>query len=407
MTTQMATNAELKARAERVLMDCYGTREVVLVRGENALVWDADGNEYLDFLQGIASNNLGHCHPAIVEAVKRQAETLMHVSNMHLNQPLIELSEAVCAKTGMTKGVFLNSGAEASETAMKLARLWAHRKFGPHKHTILVFSGAFHGRTYGALTGTWEPKFREGFGPLVPGFRFVKFNDVEDLEKNWDDTVCAVVIEPIQGNGGINVATTEYLQALRAKCTERGACLVIDEVQCGMGRSGRAFAYEYAGIEPDVLVLAKALGGGLAIGACFGRGEFGHVFTPGSHGTTFGGNPLACAAGVAACKELFRDEVNAEVRRLGCLLWGVLERVQKAHPDVIDLIRGLGLMQGVVLRKNVAGIRQHLLNNRLLLAPCANVVLRFLPPVTVSEAQIEEAGRRFEAAIADWKRAGL
>lgn len=403
-TAVESTNASWRERADKCLMPAYGARELTLVRGDGTEVWDAEGRRYLDFVQGIAANNLGHCHPVVVEAIRRQSEVLMHTSNIFLNEPSVELAELLAATTGLTKAMFMNSGTEATESAIKLARYWARKKFGPAKHTILTFTGSFHGRTYAAMSGTWDDKVREGFDPLAPGFRFVELNDLEDLDAKWDDTVCAVMIETVQGQGGIRPASDDFMRALRQRCTERRACFVVDEVQCGMARSGKPFAYMYSGVTPDVLVMAKALGGGFPIGAIMGGGEFADAFAKGSHGTTFGANPLACAAAIASCNELFDEGLLAQCRELGSHFWTKLDRIVEAHPDVCDHVRGRGLMLGLVLKVPALDVAPFFRKAGLLTAPTAKVVVRLLPPLVVTREQLDEAAAMIEAGIVEYER---
>lgn len=393
---------ELRDRADAVLMPNYGRRDCTLVRGRGALAYDADGREYLDFVQGIAVNNLGHCHPAIVEAIQRQAETLIHCANGVLIEPQIELAELLCQASGMTKAFFANSGAEVTEGAIKLTRLWARKRGHTDRTTIITFTGSFHGRTYGAMSATYSKKVREGFEPFAPGFRFAEYNSLEDVDAKWDDSVCGVILETIQGEGGVRPSTIPFLLGLRERCTARGACLIVDEVQCGMSRSGKPFAFQYAGITPDVVPVAKALGGGVPIGALLAHGEFADVFHKGSHGTTFGGNPLACAAGVAACRELFRPELLQSVGELGCHLWGRLEAIARRHPHLCDHVRGKGLMQGLVLKVNALDLPPVGRRHGILVNATAETVVRVLPPLIVTREQIDLFTERLEAALVEY-----
>ncbi|HNM47330.1 MAG TPA: aminotransferase class III-fold pyridoxal phosphate-dependent enzyme, partial [Candidatus Sumerlaeota bacterium] len=254
-------------------MPNYGSRDVCMVRGEGARVWDADDKSYLDFVSGIAVNNLGHCHPAVVKAIQDQAAKLIHTSNGVLLEPQIELAELLCRETGMTKAMFGNSGCEVTEGAIKLSRIWGREGFKESKHKIMVFTGSFHGRTYGAMSATYSPKVRKGFDPFVPGFIFAEFNNIADVDAKWEDDICCVMLETIQGEGGVRPATTEFLQGLQKRCRERKAVFICDEVQCGMGRTGKRMAYMHAGVTPDVIPIAKALGGGFPIGGLLARGE--------------------------------------------------------------------------------------------------------------------------------------
>jgi len=396
----------LKERAERVLMPNYGSRDVTIVRGKGSWAWDADGNQYLDFVSGIAVNNLGHSHPAVVEAIERQAREVIHTSNGVLIEKQIELAELLCEATGMEKAMFANSGAEVTEAAIKLARLWSVEKFRPSRYKIMVFTGSFHGRTYGAMSATYSPKVRKGYEPFVPGFVFAEFNNLDDVKAKWDDDICAVMLETVQGEGGVRPATPEFLRGLRELCTERQAVFVCDEVQCGMGRTGKPMAYQHAGVEPDLVPLAKAIAGGVPLSGLLARGEFGAVFTKGRHGTTFGGGPLACAAGVAATKVLFDPAFLTEVGRKGCKMWGLLAAIAKDFPDHCDHVRGLGLMQGLVMKKNVMDFPVIARRHGLLVNATADTVLRILPACIVTDEELEEGARRLRAAIAEFAAAG-
>ncbi len=404
MTQQTVPDtALLREKAGRYLMPNYGTRDIALVHGEGVRVRDSDGKEYLDFLAGIGVNNLGHCHPAVVAAIKRQAETLLHVSNGFLIAQQIELAERLCANLGMDKALFANSGAEVTEAAIKLARLWSRNKFGEGRHTIMVFTNSFHGRTFGALSATYSPKVREGFDPYLPGFVFAEFNNLADVDEKWDDSVCAVMLETVQGEGGIRPATAEFLRGLRQRCTERSAALVCDEVQCGMGRTGRRMAYQWAEVLPDMVPVAKALGGGVPIGALLARGEFADTFQKGSHGTTFGGNPLVCAAALAATEILFEEGFLAEVGRKGCSLWGHLEGIIADFPDICAEVRGAGLMQGLVLKVPALAFPPIARKHGLLLNATAETVVRLLPPLVVSDEDLEEGADKLRAALSEFQ----
>lgn len=384
-------------------MPNYGTRDTAIVRGEGVRMWDAEGTEYLDFLSGIGVNSLGHCHPAVVAAIREQAATLLHTSNGVLIEPQVRLAEFLCAETGMDRAMFANSGAEVTEAAIKLCRLWAREKHGPDRHRVMVFTNAFHGRTFGAMSASFSAKVREGFEPLLPGFVFATFNSLEDVDAKWDDTIAGVMVETVQGEGGVRPAEAKFLQGLRQRCTERRAVLVCDEVQCGMGRSGRKMAYMHSGIEPDVVPLAKALGGGVPIGALLARGEFADVLTRGRHGTTFGGNPLACAAGLAASRLLFDEGLLESVGRKGCRLWGHLLGIIERHPDLCDQVRGVGLMQGLVLKVDATPVPAIARRHRLFVNATAGNVVRLLPPLIISEEEIDEGAEKLEAALTEYE----
>lgn len=382
-------------------MPNYGSRDMALLHGAGCRVWDADGNEYLDFLAGIAVNNLGHCHPAVVRAIQRQAETLIHVANGVLIDSQVELAELLCRETGMDKAMFANSGAEVTEGAIKMARLWGREVAGGDRHKVMVFNGSFHGRTYGAMSATYSPKVRKGFEPFVPGFVFADLNDIADVDAKWDDQICAVMLETVQGEGGIRPATDTFLRELRQRCTDRKAAFICDEVQCGMGRSGRKMAYMFSGVEPDIVPVAKALGGGFPIGALLARGEFADIFTKGRHGTTFGGNPLACAAAVAASKELFREDLLREVGRKGCKLWGLLNKLIAEFPDLCDHVRGVGLMQGLVLKVNAMDLPAMARQHRIIINATAETVIRLLPPLIITDDEIQEGFEKLRATLLD------
>lgn len=399
-----ALTDNLKSSAVQYLMPNYGVRDVAMIRGEGVRVWDSDGKEYLDLLAGIGVNNLGHCHPAVVSALQEQAARLIHVSNGVLIQPQVELAELLCKQTGMDKALFANSGAEVTEASIKLARLWSRKKVGENRHKIIVFNGGFHGRTYGAMSATYSPKVRDGFDPFVPGFIFANFNDLDDVRAKWDGEVCAVMVETVQGEGGIQPCTPEFLAGLRELCTERNAALICDEVQCGMGRTGRRMAYMHSSVQPDIVPVAKALGGGIPMGAVLARGEFADVFQKGNHGTTFGGNPLATAAGLASTRIIFQDEFLAEVGAKGCKLWGYLESIKADFPDLCDHIRGLGLMLGLVMKVDCIDLVKIARAHGLIINVTAQKVVRLLPPLIISEADLAEGAEKLRAAISDFSK---
>lgn len=398
-TPTQSRNAALKARAEAALMPNYGSRDVCMVRGEGARVWDADDKSYLDFVSGIAVNNLGHCHPAVVKAIQDQAAKLIHTSNGVLLEPQIELAELLCRETGMTKAMFGNSGCEVTEGAIKLSRIWGREGFKESKHKIMVFTGSFHGRTYGAMSATYSPKVRKGFDPFVPGFIFAEFNNIADVDAKWEDDICCVMLETIQGEGGVRPATTEFLQGLQKRCRERKAVFICDEVQCGMGRTGKRMAYMHAGVTPDVIPIAKALGGGFPIGGLLARGEFADVLTKGRHGTTFGGNPLACATALASTRIIFDDGFLDGVWQKGMKLRQCLQDVAKEFPDLCDHVRGIGLMQGLVLKVNALEVPTLARKHGLVINATAETVLRVLPPLTVTDGELEEFALKLRATL--------
>ena len=392
------TSAEIIGQSAAHEMGVYARLPVALVRGRGSEVWDADGKRYLDFFAGIAVNNLGHCHPAVVEAIRRQAGTLLHTSNVYYSAPVTELA-ALLARHSFAERMFVcNSGAEANEAAMKLARRWGADR-GGGRYELLAASGSFHGRTFTTLTATGQEKYQRGFQPLLPGIRFVPFDDLDATEAAVRDETVAIMVEPIQGEGGVNVPGPDYLAGLRALAERRKLLLIFDEVQCGMGRTGQLFAHEHAGVTPDIMTLAKALGGGLPIGAMCTTERIAAVFTPGSHASTFGGNPLTCAAAVAALTELAQPAFLARVRELGGYLRERLETLAARVP-MIRQVRGRGLMLGTELDRQGAPIVQRCLEAGLLINCTAERVLRFLPPLVITRAEIDEGLGILEGTLA-------
>jgi len=378
----IASNVDGQARWQASLMDNYGTPALTLVRGEGAYVWDADGNRYLDLVGGIAVNALGHAHPAVVAAVTAQVQTLGHTSNLYVNPVTVELAEEllhVAGLTGQAKVLFCNSGAEAVEAALKLTRLTGRTK-------LVACDGAFHGRTMGALTLTGQQPKRAPFEPLVPDVVHVPFGDADALAAEVDDRTAAVVIEPVLGEGGVHPAPAGYLQAARRLTSDAGALLVLDEVQTGVGRLGSWFAFQQAGITPDVITLAKGLGGGLPLGACIGVGAAGDLLRPGHHGTTFGGNPVCCAAGLAVLRTIAADGLCERAAALGKEITAGVEAI--GHPLVSE-VRGSGLLLGIgftgPVAAAVAGAAQsagYLVNN---VQPDA---VRLAPPLVLDAEQV-------------------
>ena len=371
------------------LMPTYARLPVRFVRGEGARLWDEDGREYLDALSGIAVCGLGHAHPAVTRALCEQAGTLVHTSNLYGIPRQEALADRLAAVTGMERAFFANSGAEANEAAIKLARLHGHRR-GIRKPAIIVTEGSFHGRTLATLTATGSRKVQAGFEPLVAGFVRVPFDDLEavaNVARNHDDVV-AVLVEPVQGEGGVRVPDPGYLPGLRALCDEQGWLLMLDEIQTGAGRTGRWLACQHSGVLPDVLTLAKGLGNGVPIGACLARGEAADVFAPGNHGSTFGGNPLACAAALAVLDTLEKDGLVATAERLGRRM---LDGLGAALAGVsgVDDIRGLGLMLAVELDRPCGELVLRALERGLLINVTAERVIRLLPPLILADAQAD------------------
>jgi len=393
----VSLQGDILEEAAEVMFQNYRSLPLVLTRGEGCRVWDAEGRSYLDFVAGIAVVNLGHCHPAVVAAVREQAARLMHVSNLYVNEPAVKLARWLVDHSFADRVFFCNSGTEAMEAALKLVRRHAFVSGRSAARRIVVARNSFHGRTMGALSATMQPQYHEGFEPLVPGFTAVPFNDAEALRKALDEETCAVVLEPVQGEGGVLPATRAYLQAAREACTEKGVPLVLDEIQTGMGRTGKLFAYEQFGIEPDVMVLAKGLGNGFPIGALLARDEIARCFTPGSHGATFGGNPLASAAALATCEAL-AGGVIAHGARMGMVLRARLDDLASRFPFIKE-VRGLGLHLAAETDIDCRPVLDACIARGLLANVIQGKILRFVPPLIVTEAEIDEAMATLEAAL--------
>lgn len=386
----MSNSANWIARGEHVIARTYGRYPLVPIRGEGCRLWDADGKEYLDFLAGVAVNNLGHCHPRVVEALQHQAETLLHCSNFYHIPQQIELAELLTANSFADRVFFCNSGAEANEAAMKLARKYSFEKQGPGRSGIITALESFHGRTIGAISATGQEKVRTGFAPTVPGFSYVPFGDIEAMRAAVSAETCAILLEPIQGEGGVNLPPSGYLQQVRDLCDENQLLLIFDEVQVGCGRTGHLFAYQHDAVEPDIMTLAKALGGGPPIGAMLTREEISASFGPGTHGSTFGGNPLIAAAGVATMKVLLDGHVLDNCIAVGAYLKFRLEQLKKEF-TFIRQVRGRGLMLGVELTIDGADIVVRAMQKGLLINCTMGRVLRLVPPLIVSRSEIDQA----------------
>jgi predicted acetylornithine/succinylornithine family transaminase len=384
-------------------MNTYGERALCLVRGKGSRVWDADGKEYLDFLAGISVNNLGHCHPAIVRAIREQSKVLIHCSNLYMILPQIELAKTLVEHSFAKKCFFANSGTEANEGAIKLARLYSRNKYGEGRYEIVSMNQSFHGRTMGSLSATGQEKVQKGFEPLLEGFRFGEFNDINSVRQLISDKTCAVILEPVQGEGGVIPATKEFLKEIRSLCDEKDLVLILDEIQCGLGRIGTNFAYEYYEILPDVVTLAKALGGGVPIGAILARAPFSDVFSPGKHAHTFGGNPLASAAALAYVTELFDKNIASRAAETGRYLMTQLQDLA-ARYDVIKEVRGLGLMLALVLDHPAEQLYKRCMSKGLLVNCTCEKIIRLLPPLTITKEDCDEATGILESALSEEKR---
>jgi acetylornithine/N-succinyldiaminopimelate aminotransferase len=381
------------------LMTTYAPAPLELVRGEGAYVWDASGERYLDFVAGIAVANLGHCPPKVVAAIEKQAATLIHVSNLFRIPGQAELSRFLCEHSFAEKVFFCNSGAEAMEAAIKLARRYGVRTKGAECYRIVSFEGSFHGRTFGAMTATGQARIHDGFGPLVPGFTYIPYGDLASAERAVDERTCAIIVEPIQGESGVVVPPPDFLPGLREICDRAGCLLIFDEIQTGMGRCGTLFAYEGAGVVPDVMTLAKGLASGLPMGAALSGPRCADVFTPGSHASTFGGNPLAVAAATATLRATIEDGVCENCREAGNYFTEKLEKLSKKY-DSIREVRGRGLMIGVEVTGNGREILERMRDRHVLINLTAEKVLRFLPPLIVGRGHVDEVIDALSDALA-------
>ncbi|MDI9222179.1 aspartate aminotransferase family protein [Pantoea sp. EA-12] len=387
---------------DNVILPVYAPAQFVPVKGKGSRVWDQQGKEYIDFSGGIAVTALGHCHPALVETLKSQGETLWHTSNVFTNEPALRLASKLIAATFADRVFFGNSGAEANEAAFKLARYYACKKHSPFKSKIIAFHNAFHGRTLFTVTVGGQPKYSDGFGPKPADIVHVPFNDLDAVKAVIDDHTCAIVVEPIQGEGGVVAATAEFMQGLRALCDEHKALLVLDEVQSGMGRSGKLFAYEHYGIKPDIITSAKALGGGFPVSAMLTTNEIASVMAPGVHGTTYGGNPLACAIAETALDIINTPEVlnGVEARREQ-----FVEGLQAINSqfELFSEIRGKGLLIGAALKPQYASKARDILNasaaEGLMVLTAGTDVIRFVPSLVIEPTDIAEGMARFAKAI--------
>ena len=376
--------------SKRYLMNTYNRSPIVLRKGRGMKVWDANGKEYLDFLAGIAVNCLGHCHPRVVIALQKQAQRLLHVSNLYHIEQQIKLAKLLVNLSFADKAFFCNSGAEAVEGAIKLARKYSKDHFSPRRFDIITAYGSFHGRTMAALSATGQERLQKGFEPLVPGFKHVPFNNIEALKKAVSNKTCAVLLEPIQGEGGIRLPSENYLKQVREICDENKLLLILDEVQTGIGRTGKFFAYEHFDIKPDIMTLAKGLGGGAAIGALLAKENVAASFTQGTHASTFGGNPLACAAALATIDTLLEDGFLLDnCRRNGQYFMNKLEKlINDFHSDIIEA-RGLGLLIGLELTKTGGPVVESCAKRGVLINCISGNVLRFTPPLIVTEKEID------------------
>ncbi|MGD0597685.1 MAG: aspartate aminotransferase family protein [Sedimentisphaerales bacterium] len=393
----MTTQETIELYSKYVIAN-YKRLPRVIVKGEGCYLYDAEGNKILDMFPGWAVSGIGHCHPKVVEAIRKQAGELLHIDNTFYSEQQGQLAKLISERGFGGKCFFCNSGAEANEGALKLARLAT----ADGKYKFITAEGSFHGRTFATVTATAQPKYHEGFLPLLPGFVYVPYNDINALEKAFTDEVCAVMIEPIQGEGGINVATKEYVEAIRQLCDEKGAVMIFDEVQTGMGRTGKWFAYQHYDVEPDIITLAKALGGGVAIGAMMAKEELAAKLVPGKHASTFGGNCIACAAGIAVVDAIEEDDLLENAVKMGEYAKLKLEQLGEKY-DIIKEVRGIGLMIGVQLSSPGAEIVDKCLARGLRINCTNNTVLRFMPAMIVTKEQIDEAINILDSVMGETK----
>ena len=374
----------------------YGRLPKVITKGQNNTLQDLDGNTILDMFPGWAVSGIGHCHPKVVEAICKQAGELLHIDNTFYTIEQGQLAKMLSERAFGGQCFFCNSGAEANEAALKLARRHTPRE----KYKFITAEKSFHGRTFATVTATGQPQYHEGFLPLPPGFVYVPFNNIDALHEAFDDEVCAVMIEPIQGEGGIHEATPEYMQTIRDLCDEHDALMILDEVQTGMGRTGRWFGYQHYDVTPDIITLAKALGGGVAIGAMMARPEIAKSFVPGTHASTFGGNSLACAAAIAVIEAIEEDKLLDNAKAVGAYTWNKLEQLRERFP-IIDHIRGKGLMLGLQLNMPGAGIVSRCLEKGLRINCTQETVLRMMPSMTVTQDEIDAAVAILEEVLGE------
>lgn len=392
------SNQQIIDEGKKYVMNTYGRLPVAMVKGEGAYIWDADGKEYLDFVSGIAVNCLGHAHPKVVAAVAKQAETMFHCSNLYWIEPQVQLAKLLVENSVFDKVFFGNSGAESNEGAIKLARKYAKIHMGEDKYEIITMNKSFHGRTLATLTATGQEKFHQGFAPLPQGFKYAPYNDLEALKEVIGPNTCAIMMEPIQGEGGVNVPDQDYMDGVKELCEKHNLLLIFDEVQTGVGRTGKLFGYEHFGVEPHIMTLAKALGGGAPIGALLAKEEVANAFQPGDHASTFGGNPLVTAAGVATLSTLLEEGIVENAAQLGTYFMDKLAALKDKF-DFIKEVRGKGLIIGIELEKEVGPIVAACQEMGLLVIGAGPSVLRFLPPLNITTEHIDKVMDIIEQAL--------
>jgi len=394
----MSTSEEIISLHKQYVMSTYAPG-LVLLKGKGAKVWDADGKEYLDFLAGIAVLSVGHCHPRVVKAIKTQAAKLMHVSNLYYNENQPRLAQALATRSLNGKCFFCNSGAEANEGMIKLARLWGNPQ---GKFEVVTMTNSFHGRTLATITATGQTKYQKGFEPLPAGFVYAEFNNLDSVRAAVNEKTAAILIEAVQGEGGIIPASPEFIRGVRALCDEKNLLMLCDEVQCGFGRTGRWFGFQAYDVQPDAFSLAKGLANGFPIGALVAGPKLADLFQPGHHASTFGGNPLACAAALATIETIEAEGLLDNATNMGELFMSKLRKIAKKYSFIKD-VRGLGLMIGVVCDRPSKPLEVILREKGLISIATHDVVIRFLPPLNVKASQIRAAVRIFADACAQWQ----
>ena len=402
MDAAMSAQSELADLGSQYLYPNYRQAPLAIVRGQGSVLWDADGKRYIDMLAGIAVSALGHAHPKLVAAIADQAARVIQVSNYYYNEPNVRLAQKLCAHTGMDRAFFCNSGTEAVEASLKLARRHFYAQGEPERLKVLAFENSFHGRTLGALVATGQPKYKEGFGPL-PGAVHVPYGDIEATRRALGPEVAAVIFEPVQGEGGVVPAPPGFIKALRALTTETGTLLIADEIQTGVGRTGTFLACQSEGVRPDLVTLAKGLAGGVPIGALLSTSALAQALPPGSHGSTFGGNALASRAALAVLETIESEGLLGRVRELGALLQSGLQKLVAKHPKKLESVRGAGLLQAAVLCEGIEprGFLAALQARGLLLSVAGTRALRFSPPLVLTQEELGEALGLFDAALGE------
>ena len=386
--------------AEEKLIHTYNRYQIVLDRGDGVRLYDTDGKEYLDFGAGIAVFALGYNNREYNDALKAQIDKLIHTSNYFYNEPSVLAAKAVTAASGMDRVFFTNSGTEAVEGAIKLAKKYAYLKDGSTDHEIIAMEHSFHGRSMGALAVTGNRHYQEAFGPMIPGIKFAKYNNLESVKELVSDKTCAIIFETVQGEGGVYPAEPEFIEGVRKLCDERGILLILDEIQCGMGRTGSMFAYQQYGVKPDIMTVAKALGCGVPVGAFLASEDVAKALVPGDHGTTYGGNPLACAAAVKVFELFDKLGVLENVRRTGAYLTERLEELVNKY-DIVKERRGVGLIQGIELTVSPKEVIAKALEKGLILFSAGTNVIRFVPPLVITESDVDEMIEKLGEALSE------